>query len=386
MIRAVLQRVLENSPWLDTPYASIPLWQILTAIGLVALSILLKRFFERVFMKWLLRFLGHSPFHYDTHILEALGKPLAAFVMVSGFFLGVHILIQGTPYQLGEKMPILTHGYMVAVGILVIWAFYRGAEVGASVMDDLFTRRNDSLKGQFFPILNRTLKLLVIVIGLLTLAASFGVNIMGLVASLGIGGLAVALAAQDTLGNLFGSVAVLIDRPFQVGDIIKIGDKLEGTVEEIGFRSTKVRTLEHTLMVVPNKTMAMEIIENGSARRKRRVRMLVGLTYATRPEVMEKLLLKLRALLGNDGGIDQESVQVRFFEFGSSSLDVLVQYNTRDADFGVHLEVKERINFGIMREVAGCGLSMAFPTRTIELEGRLAEALVARGSSAPGGN
>jgi MscS family membrane protein len=375
MMVAEIERIAETLPWLKTPYLGIPLGQIIAAATLILAAVLLKRFFEHVFMKWLLRFLGQN-LRYDAHVLKAAGRPFAAFVIVTGFFLGIRILIQGTPYQRNPDMPLLTQSYLVAIGLLVIWAFYRGAEVGATVMDDLFTRKNDSIKGQFFPILNRTLKVLVLMIGLLTLAASFGVNVAGLIASLGIGGLAVALAAQDTLGNLFGSIAVLIDRPFKVGDVVRIGDKIEGTVEEIGFRSTKIRSVDHTQLVVPNKTVASEIIDNGSARGKRRVRMTVGITYAALPEDLERLLGRIRALLAADAGVDGEGMLVRFSEFGASSLDILLQYYTKDPQIDAHLAVKERINFGIMREVRACGLSMAFPTRTVELDGKLARALV----------
>ena len=178
----------------------------------------------------------------------------------------------------------------------------------------------------------------------------------------------IALAAQDSVGNFIGTISIFTDRPFKVGDWIQVGGKVDGDVEQIGFRSTKVRTWPKTLMSIPNKVLATEIIDNWSRMPKRRVKMTVGVTYSTTPEQMEELLKRIRQLLKDDDGVDQDFSLVRFTEFGASSLDVFLYYFTKSTKWDEHLGVRERVNLNIMRIVNEMGLSIAFPTRSIHVE------------------
>jgi len=198
--------------------------------------------------------------------------------------------------------------------------------------------------------------------------------VTGLVAGLGVGGLAVALAFQDTLGNFFGSIFILLDRPFAVGDWIKVGD-VEGIVEDIGFRSTRIRTFPKTVVSVPNKTVASTTVDNWSKMPKRRVRQTVGVTYETTPEQMEHAVAAIREIVQNDEGVDKEYIVVRFTEFGDSSLNILVYYFTTAVGFADHAATRERINLAIMRTLENLGLSIAFPTHTVYLEGQAAKNL-----------
>jgi MscS family membrane protein len=204
---------------------------------------------------------------------------------------------------------------------------------------------------------------------------NLGYSVGSLLAGLGIGGLAVALAAQDSIANFFGSVVVAMDRPMRVGDFVKISG-FTGTIEEVGLRSTRMRTREKTLVTIPNKMMANEIIENFSAISRRRIDQTLGVTYETEPGQMEGILEDLRKLLKEDDGIDQAEQQiVRFNAFGSSSLDILVVYFATTNEFAAALEVRERLNLKMMRAVLARGLSFAFPTQTLYLEGDIARRL-----------
>jgi MscS family membrane protein len=202
----------------------------------------------------------------------------------------------------------------------------------------------------------------------LTILASLEVNVVALVSGLGIGGIAIALAAQDAVGNFIGTITIFADRPFRVGDWIQLGDKVDGTVEQIGFRSTKVRSFPKTLMSIPNKVLATEIVDNWSQMPKRRVKMFVGVTYSTSADQMEELLRRLRKMLAEDKDIHQEQIMVRFTDFGASSLDIMLYYFTKTTKWDAHLAIRERMNLNIMRIIHGLDLSIAFPTRSVHLE------------------
>ncbi len=195
---------------------------------------------------------------------------------------------------------------------------------------------------------------------------ALGYSISGVVAGLGIGGLAVAMAAKDTLANFFGSIMILSDRPFRVGDWIR-ADQNEGVVEEIGFRSTRIRTFPKTLITVPNSIIANTAIDNFSRMPKRRVNMTVGVTYRTTADQMERLVSGIESILKNHEGVDKEFMLVNFTDFGSSSLDVLVYYFTATVLWADHLRIRQEVNLLIMRLVDGMGLAVAFPTRTVHL-------------------
>jgi MscS family membrane protein len=183
---------------------------------------------------------------------------------------------------------------------------------------------------------------------------------------LGIGGLAVALAAKDTLANVFGSIAIIVDRPFHIGDTIKAGD-LEGKVEEVGFRSTKIRTLDKSLISVPNSVITNMAVNNLSRMVNRRIRFSIGLTYDTRPEQLQMAVQRIRTLLVEHEAIHNDGLLVHFTEFGASSLDILVQCFTITTDIPEHLSIREEVCLKIMNILEELGLQIAFPSRTVYL-------------------
>ena len=186
-------------------------------------------------------------------------------------------------------------------------------------------------------------------------------------------GLAFALAAKDTLANLFGGVTILLDRPFKAGDWITF-DGADGVVEEIGLRSTRIRTFAKTLTTVPNQTLSNAVVENHSLMPKRRIKMTVGVTYSTTSEQMRTLVARVEGMLKDHAGIDQEFMLVKFTDFNSSSLDLFVYCFSRTTDWAEHLQVRQEVHLGIMDIVEEMGLSIAFPTRTVHLARAEAEA------------
>jgi MscS family membrane protein len=345
----------------------ISLWRYALALGVLILGFALKKVLEVVVVRRLVRLFSKTSFKYDERIVQALGKPAGAFVIVGCVYLAT-VFIAGGLVLSDPVNALIRKSYLVAVGFIAVWAGYRLVDVFAQYLDDIASKDDDSVKGQFVPVIKQSLRLFTLIIGGLTILSSLDVDIKALLGGLGIGGIAIALAAQDAVGNFIGTLSIFTDRPFKVGDWIIVGDKVDGNVEQIGFRSTKVRTWPKTLMSIPNKVLATEIIDNWSRMPKRRVKMTVGVTYSTTADQMEELLRRIRQLLRDDAGVDSSFFLVRFTDFGASSLDIFLYYFTQSTQWDEHLGVRERVNLNLMRIIRDMGLSIAFPTRSIHVE------------------
>jgi MscS family membrane protein len=272
-------------------------------------------------------------------------------------------------YKPGSTMWLLIRtGIGMAFASILFWFLCRVVDVATHYLV-LHAQKTDSkLDDQLSPLFSKALKATIGIIYILWVIQEFGYNISALLAGLGIGGLAVALALQDTLANLFGSIFIILDRPFRVGDRIVVDD-VDGVVEELGFRSTRIRTLTKTLVSIPNKIVAAVKVDNITSMPKRKVVQTIGLTYKTSAEKMEQVRSDIQKILNSDAGVDQDFIVVRFTDFGDSSLNITVIYFTVTADYEEYLASKERVNLAIMRAIDARGLSIAFPTRTLYVEG-----------------
>jgi MscS family membrane protein len=348
-------------------FLGVSIWRYATALAVLIFGFALKKFLEVVVVRALLRIFSKTKNRYDDMVVAALSKPLSAFVLVGCIFLATVIIAAGL--ELNPIAHQLIHkSYLVAIGLIAVWALYRLVDVFASFLDDAVSSNDDAVKGQFVPVIKQSLRIFTVIIGGLTILASLDVNIKALLGGLGIGGVAIALAAQDAVGNFIGTISIFTDRPFKVGDWIIVGNKVDGNVEQIGFRSTKVRTWPKTLMSIPNKVLATEIVDNWSRMNKRRVKMTVGVTYSTTPEQMAELVRRIQEMLTQDEGVNQEFMLVRFTDFGPSSLDIFLYYFTKSVVWAEHLAVREGVNLKIMGIIRDMGLSIAFPSRSVYVE------------------
>lgn len=198
------------------------------------------------------------------------------------------------------------------------------------------------------------------------LAKAFEVNITAVVTSLGIGGLAIALAAQDTLANLIASFIIYLDKPFKVGEIVELGD-IRGVVEKIGFRTTRIRTFDKSLLIVPNKKIIDSNLNNISQSNQRRVKFTIGLTYQSAPQSILQIIEEIKVAIRAQSPATAEEMTVRFSDFDASSLSILVIYFVNSNEFEAMVEVKEKINVRIMEIVEQFGCSFAYPTQTLFL-------------------
>jgi len=337
--------------------------------GLLLLAaILLRRVVAHVIFKWLRRLAAKTETTLDDKLLPALEAPVATLVMVLGIFAALSVF----RFSPGVDR-IVGNGFNVALIAVLFWGIFCAGGAILDHMEDLAHGRQLAI-ATFMPLIKKTLAALVGVIGLLTLAQSFGADVKAALAGLGIGGLAVAFAAQDTIANLFGSLVVVLDQPFKVGEVVKIGATV-GTVEDIGLRSTKLRLIDRSLAVLPNKLVAAEVITNLSRFTQRRVEQTLGLPFDTPPEQVEGVVTDIRRLLAQDGSVDPTSVLVYFSDYGESSLNLWMVYVIRDPDFAGHLAVRQRLNLAILRIVDARGLALAFPTQTMHLPTPVVEKL-----------
>jgi MscS family membrane protein len=208
---------------------------------------------------------------------------------------------------------------------------------------------------------------IVVIVGLMFALHSFGINPSAFLAGLGVGGIAVALAAQKTLENVIGGASLILDEAVRVGDSFKIGDVV-GTVEAVGLRSTRVRTLDRTLVTIPNGQMATMTLENYSARDNFWLRHLVGLGYDTQPSNLTGVLAAVRELLGQDSRVLPASVRVRFLRFSESSLDLEVFAYVLARDWSHFLEIQENLLMQIREVISANGAEIAYPVRTIHVK------------------
>jgi MscS family membrane protein len=225
-------------------------------------------------------------------------------------------------------------------------------------------RANMPAAGSLVRLLRRGADALVIFIGLLATLRLFAVDATPALAGLGVGGIAVALAAQKTLENVIAGASLIFDQAVRVGDTLKMGE-FTGTVDHIGLRSTRLRTMERTIVSIPNGQLANANLETLSARDKFWFRHVVGLRYETTAADLHSLLEGLRVLLKRDRCIDPTSVRVRFFRLGTSSLDIEVVAYVLAADWNQFLELQEDLLFGVMETIAHAGVQVAFPPQTM---------------------
>jgi MscS family membrane protein len=334
-------------------------------------AFLLRRVVTGIIFNQLKKLAAKTETTLDDKLFPALETPVATFVMVTGIFAALKVL------KLSEAADAsIGYGSTVAFSLVLFWGLLRAFN---AILDHAAEVAREKQMGiaAFMPWIKKTLVTVFVVIGVLLTAQSLGADVKAFLAGLGIGGLAFALAAQDTIANLFGSIVVAIDQPFKLGEAVKIGTNI-GTIEDIGLRSTKIRLIDKSLVVIPNKMVASEPITNLSRFTQRRVEQTIGLTYDTSPEKMEAILGDFRALLQAEPEIDQSSVLVVFTNFAASSLDILVVYVTVSADALASLKLKERMNLALMRAVAARGLAFAFPTQTVQLDGEVARKLADR--------
>lgn len=343
--------------------------QLLLAFACVVGALVVRAVVNGIIRGRLQRLAARTATEADDKLTEALVSPLSLVLPVVGIYGAVHVLLAVQDQWRASA----DTAFRVLTIALLAWTAFRIVDALAVFLTELTARTESRMDDHLVPVVRKAAKTFTVVLAFILVAQNLGYSVSGLLAGLGIGGLALAMAAKDTLANLFGSIMILVDRPFRVGDWVTFtgGD---GVVEEIGLRSTRVRTFAKTVVSIPNQALANATIENHSLMPKRRIKFTLGVTYDATVAQMGTLVERIEAYLRGHEEIDQEFMLVKFTEFGASSLDVFVYCFTKTTDWTRHLAVRQEVNLALMAMVEELGLSVAFPTRTVHLVGAEARA------------
>ena len=341
-------------------FFAIPLGNIIGAIFSFFFFLVLRKLFANLIINVIHPFTKTTKTYYDERILSALKGPLTFVFIIIGVRLFFALLFLET-----DLVNMIINS-MIAYN--VFWAIYEMSYALRGVVYHFTSRFNPELSHEMGNFILAFIRGIIIAIGLGVLLQVWGINVAGLVAGLGIGGLAFALAAKDTAANLFGSIALLLDKSIRIGEWIKI-DGVEGVVEDIGMRTTKIRSFQKSLITLPNQMIANSPIQNFSRRGIRRIKMTIGLTYSTTSEQMEKVLLDIKTMLRNHKGISQkDTMLVNFTTFDDSSLGILIYTFTNTSNWAKYLDIKESVNLQIMKIIEDNSLGFAFPSQSVYIE------------------
>jgi MscS family membrane protein len=313
------------------------------------------------------RVLGHlaarTATTWDDVLLERVGAPLTALWAIA-----VVTALQPWLALPQSAEDVLHHVLRAATYFVVFWAGFRAINVGFAVAADApWTRANASLAG-FLPLGRKISKVLLLALGIVAVLNELGFQVASLLAGVGIGGIAIALAAQKTVENLFGSVSISVDQPFRVGDFVKLSDGTLGTVEAIGMRSTRIRTLDRTVVTIPNGKLADMPAETFAVRDRIRLLANLGLSYATTAAQLREVLAGIEQRLRAHPRIWPDSLSVRFSAFNDSTLNVEVVAWFTTSDWNEFTRIRQELFLEFMQVVERSGTRFAFPTRTVRLE------------------
>lgn len=357
---------LNRVAWLQTKVLGNPLWQYLASLLYVMLAFYTAKLVDRIFQGALKSVTARTTTKFDDLLVELARGPVKVVVFVVLLHIGLH-LFQWPDYA----NTILSTGLKIVVACSLTYVAVRIVDLAMGEWQRRVEATQEALLDkQLFPVIRKSLKTFVVIVAILVTTQNLGINVTGLLASLSIGGLAVGLAAQDTLSNLFGAVAVFVDKPFRVGDRVQL-DNLDGTVEAIGLRSTRVRNLDGHLVTIPNRTVANAAITNISKRPNIKTVMNIGITYDTPPEKVQRALRILEDVYR--GHPMTADVLLSFNKFSDCSLNLLVIHWWNSTVYKDYLAGLQAMNLAIKERFDAEKIEFAFPTRTIYVKPTSAE-------------
>jgi len=346
-----------NSTLWDASFGS-----IVIAIAVLLFFMMLRKIFTNIVIKRVRHFTDKTENEFDDKLLVAVKEPLKFVFVIIGFYIATNII-----YLEPDIAALADRVVTSLITFILFWTLYRCVNPLSYVLEKvstIFGEATQDLKGLTI----KVAKTLIFVFGAAAILDEWGINVTGFLASLGIVGMAVALAAKDFVANLFGSLTIFLDKTFKKGDWI-MTPHVEGTVHEIGLRATKIRTFADAMETIPNATLANHAMTNWSKMDKRRIKMKIGLTYGTSVTQVEQILKDLQDYIGNHEEINQKSTQlIHLVDFNERSIDILLYYFTKTTNWASWMEVREENMLAFMKIVEQNGSAFAFPTRSLYVE------------------
>lgn len=296
-------------------------------------------------------------------VKKSLDRPLRAAWGFLGFFIFLRLLLGALLFTGGILIFL-----RIVVIVLVTWIILNYISEGLPLF--IHFGSEGRFNATVMKFITNIIKVLTVIFSGVIIISELGYNISGLITGVGLGGLTFALAAQDSASNLFGGFVIIFDKPFQVGEWITT-PSVDGIVEDITIRSTKIRTFADSLITIPNSVLANQAITNWSKMNKREVSFSIGLDYATPNTVLEKCKNEILAYLSENDDIEHETVRVFFKEFDDSALSFSVYYFSKQIEIKSYLKIKEDVNLNIKRIIENNGAKFAFPSRSVYIENDL---------------
>lgn len=359
LVEAVIGELPDS---LKQQWFGIQIWQYLAVFCWLLLGLIFRRIFEFILDNYIHRLAKKTKFTWDDDLIDGIDKP-AGFIFMMFFWLATFTNLQ-LSVTVNHYLSLILE---IAVSVGFIWLFYNLSDVFSKYLGVLTSKTETKLDDQLVPLIRKTLRFFILVMGVILILQNNGYNVASLIAGLGIGGLAVALAARDTLANFFGSVTIFVDKPFRIGDWIKVAG-VEGTVEEVGFRSTRIRTFYNSLVSVPNSNISNNEVDNLGLREYRRLLTTLNLTYSTSPEQMEAFVEGIKAIVKSNPHFRQDFYEVHFNAFGAHSLDVMVYVFFKVPDWSTELQQKHNFFLEVLKLAKEVGVEFAFPTQTLHVD------------------
>lgn len=349
------------APWLSNEVFYVQVWQWLGLFIVVVIGWIFSRAIGAIIIFIVDRWIGSRKNDEIQQHETKFVRPIRIALMSWVWIIGLQLV----------NLPDTFYSYLMNIAevvtvVALVWAGYRAIDVIGAYILARTKRTASTFDDLLVPIVTRTIKVIVVIVGGLVLADIYHLPVSNIVAGLGIGGLAVAFAAQQTISNFFGSITILIDQPFKIGDWIVIGD-VDGSVESVGLRSTRVRTFYNSLITVPNATLMSENIDNYGKRRYRRIKHYVGVTYDTPPDLIETFCEGIRELIRNHPYTRKDYFHVYFNQFNAASLDIMIYCFVECPDWGTELRERERLFLDVIRLANELGVEFAFPTQTLHV-------------------
>ena len=345
------------------------IWRLALVLLVVLVTMVAGRIIQFVISGYASRLVRKKGECLRSLLLKALVKPVYVAIFAAGLFLAKIPLFFDD--ETGIRFAIDTGWTKIAqvvAAVSVAYALYRLVDVIEYYLNRLVSKTDTRLDDMLVPIVRKALRLTIAIIAILLIAENIlGRNIQSLLMGAGVGGLAIAFAAKDTIANFFGSVTIFTDRPFQIGELVKIGEH-RGPVEEVGFRSTRVRTLEGHLVTIPNSVITSSNVENIGKRPFIRRTSNITITYDSGNAKTERGVEIIKDVLANVPEINTDPdkpPRVYFSDFNDCSLNIYMSYWVKPPDYWLYHQVNERVNFEIMKRFEAEQIQFAFPSQTL---------------------
>jgi len=356
----------EIRDWIHASYPSLmnaPFYlrnyQWVGLLVLIGVGIIISRLLTLIMGLFIRFWFRRKGYEYDASLERDFIRPIRIALMAWVWLYGL-TLLGLAPFVL-QNLRVAAF-FLTAVG--AVWASYRLVDIIGKYMTERALESVSKHDDLLVPIVVRTLKIFIIVAGIVAFAHQFSKDPASLLTGLGLGGLAFALAAKDVVANVFGSITILLDRPFRIGDWVTIGD-IDGNVESVGIRSTRIRTFYNSLITVPNSAITNTHVDNMGRRRYRRIKTTLGVAYDTPPETIDAFCEGIRELIRKHPYTRKDYYHVYLNDFGESSLNILLYCFVETPEWGTELRERHRLLVDIIRLAKALDVEFAFPTRTL---------------------